>query len=641
MFQRKTLLILLIVFVLLLIGFYFYKVLFPAGPDLTPVPNAISDKATLSKKVDEDVSLHPLKQVYFGDLHVHTQLSLDAYLGGTIASPDEAYQFAQGQTIEVFGQRVKIERPLDFAAVTDHSESFGEMYSVQNRGVPGYHAFVARYLRGISGDSLKALQAFQQSRIKGAGLSKQHRNFFKGFETTKSAWNVHLQAAEKHYQPGKFTTFAGYEWTLGRNFAHFHRNIIFRDMVVPDYPLSAIELKTPESLWAYLEKITKDGAKVLAIPHNTNLGKGQVFPNEEMGIEVNAPEYLKLQYEYEPLIEILQAKGSSEVHAAFWKNDEFADFENYDYGYPAVNNYVRYGLKKGLEIEDKTGINPFQYGIIASTDTHNATPGNTEESDEFIGNHSQLDFTPQARAEGDWILTGDEKLETDIQVYEALNPGGLVAVWAEANTRGHIWDALKNKETYGTSGGRIQLRFFGGFNFEISYDTHEDLVKAGYEKGFPMGSVLEGSKQDEVGSRQIAPSFLVWASKDVESANLDRIQIIKGWYKDGVLEEKIYTVALSDGRSVNEDGTVPDNGATVDFQTGAWSKDKGAIELQAVWTDPDFAPEARAFYYARVLELPTARYTLWDKIRYGSSFPEGAKMTVRERAWSSPIWYRP
>ncbi len=635
MLKRKTLLFLLLLVALFLIGFYIYRMLFPAGPVLNEVPNPISDKATFSKNINENIPTTPLKTVYFGDLHVHTKLSLDAYVGGTIATPEEAYLFAKGQAINIFGRIVKIERPLDFAAVTDHAESFGEMYSVQTAGAPGHNTAVARFFRTVPNDTLKGREVFARGRSQG-GLSKTHQKFFRGYNTTKSAWQIHLEAAEKHYAPGKFTTLAGYEWTLGRNFAHFHRNILFRDMVVPDYPLSAIELKTPESLWAYLEKITKDGAQVLAIPHNTNLGKGQIFPDEQNGIKVNTKEYLQLQNEYEPLIEIHQAKGNSEVHAAFWKNDEFANFENYDYGFPYASNYARYGLKKGLEIEAQTGINPFQYGIIASTDTHNGTPGNTEETDTYLGNHTRLDLDPNNRLSTQWILTGSTD-EWDIKIHEALNPGGLVAVWAEANTRGHIWDALKNKETYGTSGGRIQLRFFGGYDFDNNYDSYEALVKAGYEKGLPMGSIL--SRPPSTIHRP--PSFLIWAKKDVESANLDRVQIIKGWYKEGQVEEKIYTVALSDNRSVNPDGTIPDNGASVNMDTGEWSKDKGAIELQTVWTDPDFDPEARAFYYVRVLELPTARYTLWDKIRYGTNYPKEAVMTIRERAWSSPIWYQP
>ena len=631
--QNKQAIIIGFILALAIAGFYIYRILLPSDPILDNVPNHISDKATLSKNLNEEIPASTLKNVYFGDLHVHTKLSLDAYIGGTIATPSQAYLFAKGETIEILDQKVKLSRPLDFAAVTDHAESIGEMYTVQTSGVPGHQALVARYLRSIPGNDEKAREVFTRSREAGVGLGKSHRKFFQGFETVKSAWQIHLDAAEQHYAPGIFTTLAGYEWSLGRDFAHFHRNVIFRDMKVPDYPLSAIELKTPESLWAYLEKITNDGATVLAIPHNSNMGKGSVFINDETDIGQLNKTDLELQNSFEPLLEIHQAKGNSEVHARFWPNDEFADFENYDYEFPYKNNYARYALKKGLEVKAKTGINPYQFGIMASTDTHNGTPGNTEEAGDFIGNHAMLDVNAQRRREEQWVLNGSVK-GTDLQVFQAINPGGLVAVWAEANTRSHIWDALKRKETYGTSGGRIQLRFFGGFDFEKKYDTYEEMVKAGYQKGIPMGGVLRSTNFNNK-----APSFIVWAAKDPESANLDRIQMIKGWYNNGKTEERIYNVVFSDNRFVNTDGSVPDNGATVDFKTGAWSKGKGAVELQTVWTDLDFDSSVSAFYYVRVLELPTARYTLWDQIRYGIEFPEDTKMTVRERAWSSPIWY--
>jgi len=357
--RNKRFLWLFAILAFLAIAWYCYRLLLPAGPILTPVPNHISDKATLSKK-EVTVPTNPIKEVFFGDLHVHTRLSLDAYLGGTIASPDDAYQFAKGAPITIMGRTVKIERPIDFVAITDHAESFGEMYSTQTPNAPGHQAMVARVLRAASGDSLKALNLFQRSLKQNAKKGRAHQKFFKGYETVKSAWNINLAAAEKHYEPGKFTTLVGYEWTLGSDFAHLHRNVIFRDMKLPDYPLSAIELKTPESLWAYLEKITEEGAQVLAIPHNTNLAKGKMFPAANVDVSAFDKTYLDLQNKFEPLIEIHQVKGNAEVSSQFWKNDEFADFEDYNYRFPFENNYVRYGLKKGLEIADKTGINPFK-----------------------------------------------------------------------------------------------------------------------------------------------------------------------------------------------------------------------------------------------------------------------------------------
>ena len=514
----------------------------------------------------------------------------------------------------------------------------GELYTVQNSDAPGHYALMARYFRSVQDDTAKSRALFDRVRMRDPKKPRSHLPFFKGFKTTQSAWSKHLEAAEKHYQPGKFTTFAAYEWTKTTDNAHLHRNIIFRDMVVPTYPISALEATTPEQLWAVLQKMAEGGATVMAIPHNSNLSKGLLFADAKSDGQPFDKNYAQMRQQWEPLVEMHQAKGNSEVHAMFWKNDEFADFENYDYGFPEQSNYIRHALKKGLEYEAKLGVNPYKFGLIGSTDTHNATPGNTEENDTYIGNHTQVDLEAAQRKTGDWVLTGSNDI-TPHKVYEALNPGGLVAVWAKANTREHIYDAMKRKETYATSGGRIQLRFFGGYDFSGDYEDHETMVKEGYEKGVPMGGELREPSSEATIDRQ--PSFLIWATKDANSANLDRIQVIKGWYKGGALYEKIYNVALSDGRTVNPDGSIPDNGATVDFKTGAWSTDKGAKELQTTWKDPNFDPTVSAFYYIRVLELPTASWRLWDKIKYGSEFPEGTKMTIRERAWSSPIWYSP
>ena len=429
--------------------------------------------------------------------------------------------------------------------------------------------------------------------------------------------------------PGKFTTLAGYEWTLtGPELSHLHRNIIFRDMKVPDYPMSSLELRNEEELWKWLREITSKGATVLAIPHNSNLSNGGMFTDTDPQGKPIDSAYAQLRQNFEPLVEVHQAKGNSEVSAAFWKNDEFSGFENHTMIVPKERNYVRYALKKGLEYQAKLGVNPFKYGMIGSTDTHDGTPGNTEENDTFIGNNTIIDFFPQSRRNENWPLDPSQK------VYQALNPGGLVAVWAEANTRGYIYDALKRKEAYATSGNRIQVRFFCGYGYKDHYDSYDELVKDGYSKGVPMG----GNAPKKSGQ---APQFIVWALKDPDGANLDRIQIIKGWYKNGKTREKIFNVSLSDGRHLTADGKVPDNGATVNMQTGAWSKDKGDAELKAVWTDPEFDKDAGAFYYVRVLEVPTASWRLWDHIRYGIPYPDNAELVIRERAWSSPIWYTP
>lgn len=615
--------VLLVIAILAIAGYFIYKMLFPTI-NLEEVANPVRDRATISKDLDESsITTNPNKNLYWGDLHIHTNLSFDAYIGGNRATPSDAYRFAKGEEIEVIERKVKIDRPLDFAAITDHSEYLGELYSIQTEGSPGHNAFIPRIFRSIGLDTVKQRDLFLSS-IDRVSNEPSHMPFFQGYETTKKAWDIELAAAEEHYQPGKFTTFAGYEWTSGAAQSHIHRNIIFKNMMVPDYPISALEARDGESILSFLDKITQQGATVMAIPHNTNLSLGHGFAEK-------TKEYALLRNKYEPLVEVHQAKGNSEVHAQFWKGDEFANYENYAYSPTTENNYVRFALKDGLRQKEKYGVNPHKYGMIGSTDTHNSLPGNTDEWSTFIGNHSLLDRDAEVRSSREWVLEwGSGK-----RVQDAVNPGGLVAVWADANTRNHIYDALQRKEAYATSGGRISVRFFGGYDFEDSHENYNEMVEDGYAKGVPMGSDLTKNAENK------APTFLIWASKDPEGANLDRIQVIKGWYKEGQLSEKIFTVALSDERIVNPDGSVLSNNAQVNMETGAWDKSKGATELSTTWSDPEFDPSAEAFYYLRVIENPTARYTLWDKIRYGVSYDEKTPLITRERAWSSPIWYSP
>lgn len=593
---------------LLVIGVVLIKTLFPLKADLSPVPNPVTDKAITDwSEAEATVERHDNRKLYFGDLHVHTSISFDAYLAGTIASPSDAYQYAKGQAIEIFHNQVRIERPLDFTAVTDHSELMGELYTIQFPDAPGYRNFIPRYFRGVYNDNKEyGLNTKRQRQIfnivlrRGGKGDPKHPAFFKGYATTRKAWELTLDAAEDHYEPGKFTTFAGFEWSLLDGAAHLHRNVIFKDMKVPDYPLSSLELTHEKQLWDWLDELTNEGSTVLAIPHNTNLAEGGAFRSvDESGNPIDRA-YAQLRQDYEPLIEIHQAKGNSEVHADFWKNDEFADFENYSSGPAREDNYVRYALKKGLQHEAEIGVNPFKFGLIGSTDTHSGTPGNTEESDSFISNHGILDAIPEGRLTEPWALDMTKK------VYEVINPGGLIAVWAKANTRGELYDAMKRKEVYATSGSRIQLRFFGGWGFGTAVQDADALVDLGYQQGFPMGSDLQPNGE--------APEFLIWVSRDSMSGPIDKVQVIKGWENGGALKETIYKVA--------------DNTDSLDA-------------LFIHWTDPDYNIDDNAFYYVRVIEQPVDNWRLYDKIRYGSNFPDGTPLQVRERAWSSPIWLSP
>jgi hypothetical protein len=634
--SKKIKIVTAIIVILCLIAFIAYRLLNPPGPITDPVPNPVRDRATKDwTTLESQVPKNEYRDVYFGDVHVHTSYSFDAFIGGTKTTPEDAYKFAQGGSVNVQGVDVKIQRPLDFAAVTDHSEYLGELYSISDKDAPGHNTLTPRYVRSIQNDTAKQA-AFFQNMLRNVGHDvKKHPRFFRGYETTKIAWDRELAAAENNYRPGEFTTMAAYEWTLGNGMAHAHRNVFFRDMVVPDYPISAIEASDEEQLWASLDEFRNQGSTVIAVPHNTNLSSGTAFPyNKPDGTPIDK-EYVAKRNANEPLVEIHQTKGNSEVYARFWENDEFADFENYNQGKEDINNFVRHALKRGLAYEETLGTNPYKYGIMGSTDTHNGTPGNTEENDEYVGNHAGVDATPELRSTRDWIL------EPSVKTYKAVNPGGLIAVWAKANTRSDIYDAMVNKETYATSGGRMKIRFFAGFDFAKRYDAYDRLVADGYELGVPMGGDLSLSKHKAELSNNEIPQFIVWASKDPIGANLERIQIIKGWYENNELYEKIYNVALSDERVVNPDGTVDDLGPIVNLTNGAVDQSKGDTELISVWSDPDFNPNLRAFYYARVLEVPTPRYTLWDEIRAGVKYPDEVPKTIRERAWSSPIWYSP
>lgn len=596
----------------------------------TKVPNPVSNKSIASEKPTQLVEDNPLKNLYFGDLHVHTALSADAYMNGTLASSDQAYRFAKGEAITIAGRTMKLRRPLDFCAVTDHAEGLGEMYMVQQKGAHGHKALIPSYIRGVYNPD-STVNHKRQQQLVNIG-SKRLRNpkelthpfFFRGYETTKSAWQMHLEATENHNQPNEFTALAGYEWTLGAATTHMHRNIIFRDMMVPELPLSSFELKNENDLWDWLDEISNQGATVMAIPHNTNLSNGGTFTEYSSEKDSINLRRARLRQRFERLVEVHQIKGNSEVNAILWKNDEFADFENYTEHDPIEQNYVRHALKKGLEHQEHLGINPFKYGLIGSTDNHDANPGSTEETE------SESEEKADSLRNADWPLqTGGVK-----KIYEVENPGGLVAVWAEANTRENIYDALDRREAYATSGNRMKVRFFAGYGFKDSYTTHEEMLQDGYDKGVPMGHDLKLEEGQY-------PEFLIWAAKDPDLATLDRIQVIKGWYENGTLYEEIFDVALSDGRALDQNGNVPDNAATVNMKTGEWSRDKGDDELFVRWQDPYFNPEVNSFYYLRVLEVPTASWRLLDQIRYGIKYPENAELVVQERAWSSPIWVMP
>lgn len=618
--MNKLKILLPIILILAIIAWFVYRMLYPTI-NLDNIENTIQDRATKDwTALEATVPKNENRNVYFGDMHIHTGYSFDAFIGGIVAHPDDAYQYAKGNKIEVLGQTSKLERPLDFAAVTDHSEYFGELYSIQNEGAPAYNAMLPRYFRSLEGDTIKQRQLFLTLLRRVGRTNKSHLDFFQGYETTMKTWDVEIAAAEENYNPGKFTTFAAYEWTSGVGVAHNHRNVFFKDMILPDYPVSAVEAPSVTQLWESLDLFRKGGSTVMAVPHNPNLSEGFAFEDSYPDGRPIDLAYAKLSNLNEPLAEIHQAKGNSEVHASLWQNDEYADFENYSQGEPKKNNYIRHMLKKGLEYEDKLGTNPYKFGLIGSTDTHNATPGNTEEDDGFIGNHAGVDIAAKERASRAWIL------DTTMSVYETVNPGGLMAVWADANTRSDIYESMQRKETYATSGTRLQVRFFAGYDLDDQASGYDELVADGYANGVHMGSTLQSAEGR-------TPIFSYWAAKDPEGANLKKVQVIKGYYEGGEIKEEIFDIAIS------ENEVSP--GQEVDLTTGEWNQENGSATLQGFWQDPNFDSSIRAFYYLRVLEVQTPRWNLWDEIKYGVKYPDSTPKTIHERAWSSPIWVDP
>ncbi len=596
----------------------------PSGADPAPVPEEAP-----SAPSEVAVPENPLKEPYFGETHLHTAYSLDAYLGGTRMLPSDAYRFAKGAESEVNGTKYTINKPLDFVAVTDHAEYLGEMYTTMVEGAPGHDDELVKELRSLT-DPEERVQWFLKYVVSNTrGDNPKHPEFFAGTATTKSGWQVVIDAAEEHNDPGKFTAFVAFEWSAAPGGANLHRNIIFRDANVPDMPMSAFEIAREEALWDWLGTLEAKGMKPLAIPHNSNASKGLMFPETDVDGDPIDKDYAQKRQHFEPLIEIMQIKGNSEVNAQFWAADEFADFENapsmtkYSGRTFEKKNYVRDGVIRGMVWEQQLGVNPFKLGFVGGTDSHIGLPSHVAE-DDWNGAHGPEDGSVEARRSGDvggWIDGKDE------------NPGTLTAVWATQNTRGAIWDSMKARETYATSGTRPRVRFFAGVGLTPPKDSRA-LVEEGYARGVPMGGTLHGVSS--------APTFTVHAVKDPDGANLDRVQIIKGWVDaTGKMHEKIIDVVWSGDRKPNKDGKLPPVGNTVDVKRARYTNTIGSPQLIGSWTDADFKPEQHALYYARVLEIPTPRWSTYDAVRSGKPLLEGVPATIQERAWTSPIWVVP
>jgi hypothetical protein len=589
-------------------------------------------------------------QVLFGDTHVHTGLSADAGGGGTVLMPRDAYRFARGEQVTSnTGQPVKLRQPYDFYMITDHSDGMGVITDIK-AGAPNILAdpYGKELHEEFGAGGERALRAAQQLvAVFGAGELPDALNYQPGNPAYRRTWDDIVEAAEEFNDPGTFTTFIAYEWTSLVAGNNLHRNVIFRDgaeragQVLPYTTTPPVGSPDPKDLWAWMENYEAvTGGDVTAIPHNGNVSNGMMFAlRDDFADAPYDGAYAEARQRWERLYESNQMKGDGETHPLLSPEDEFADFETWDYGNLDASEaktpdmlpgeYVRSGLLRGLQLGDELGTNPFKFGLVGAADTH--TGLSTPSSENFFGKFTAYEPSPErsthlSRAYAD----GEPALWTWQYI-----PSGLSAVWARSNTRGAIFDAMERRETYATTGTRIRLRFFGGWDFEPDDALRRDLAQLGYTRGVPMGADLPAR-----GEGAEAPSFLVYALRDPMGANLDRIQIVKGWVDAaGEARERVYDVAWSDGREPGPDGRLPAVGSTVDLSIPSWTNEIGAAELGAVWRDPGFDPALDAFYYARVIEIPTPRWTAYDAVRFGLDLPEEIPMTAQHRAYSSPIWH--
>jgi hypothetical protein len=586
-------------------------------------------------------------RVYFGDTHLHTSFSMDAGAFGARLGPRDAYRFARGEEVTASsGQPAKLSRPLDFLVVADHSDNMG-FFPDLFAGKPELLADptgrrwydMMQSGRGAAA-ALEIIVAFSQ------GTFPRDLLYAPGTRPYKAAWQETIAAAEAYNSPGRFTAFIGYEWTSNTGGNNLHRNVIFRDDATRASQVEPFTVYPPGSdnpveLWKWMEAYEqKTGGSVLAIAHNGNLSNGLMFPMVEAFGRPIDRQYAETRLKWERLYEATQAKGDGETHPFLSPNDEFADFErwakgNLDGSVAKRNDmlqfeYARSALKNGLRLEQRLGVNPYKFGLVGSSDAHTGLSAMEEEN--FFGKTAPQEPSPE-RMRG--VFMENPKSGIKIMDWETA-AAGYAAVWATENTREALWDAMQRRETYATTGTRVMVRFFGGWDFEAADARTRSPAAIGYARGVPMGGDL---KQAPAGK---APTFLVAALRDPIGANLDRIQIVKGWMAaSGELQERVYDVVWSGDRRPGPDGTLPPVGNTVDVPNATWTNTIGAPELIAAWGDPAFDPAQRAFYYARVIEIPTPRWTAYDVKRLGVTPLPGTRMTVTERAYTSPIWYTP
>jgi hypothetical protein len=591
-------------------------------------------------------------RVYWGETHLHTGLSLDAGLFGNILTPDDAYRFARGEEIKSStGLPAKLGRPLDWLAVTDHTDMMGIAGDIQ-KGAPNilavskgreWHEGFKKGGQAAGEAAFDLITHFAQMKVPEQML----QDYAPGSRISKNIWDQIVDAAEKYNEPGRFTAFIGYEWTSVPKGYNLHRNVILRDgamrakQVVPLTTQPPLGTTDPLDLYKWLEDYeSKTNGQAFALAHNGNLSNGWMFPIDKTyaGGEVDT-NYVEQRARWEPLYEMTQIKGDGETHPFLSPNDEFADYENWDAGNldltelkkdeMLAGEYAREALKRGLMLEEKLGTNPYKFGMVGATDSHTALA--TAEEENFFGKSVSVEPSKD-RVNHPFIKSKLGEISGDLSV-----ASGYQGVWATENTREALFDAMLRKETYATTGPRIPVRFFGGWEFTDNDLRSRAPAFLGYEKGVPMGGDLTAAPKGK------SPTFMVYALRDPVGANLDRIQIVKGWLdKNGETQERVYDVAVSDGREIDAEGRCKTPvGNTVDIEAANWTNTIGASELATVWIDPDFDPRQKAFYYARVIEIPTPRWVLYDKVRFGAEIPKEAKLVHQERAYTSPIWYNP
>jgi hypothetical protein len=587
-------------------------------------------------------------EIFWGDTHLHTSFSMDAGAFGNRLGPDDAYRFARGEQVTASGgQEVRLSRPLDFLVIADHSDNMGffpDLFAGSEHilKIPKGKEWYDRIQAGDGvAVALELIGLFSQANMPDGLLYSPDSAPY------RAAWDATVAAAERFDDPGEFTAFIGYEWTSLIKGNNMHRVVIYRDdgkralRMVPYTTTPPMGSPNPRDLWSWMLRYeTQTKGRVLAISHNGNLSNGIMFPLEaQYDGKALDREYVETRARREPLYEVTQIKGDGETHPFLSPDDEFADYEQWDLANldgsqgktddMLAGEYAREALKRGLAVETKLGTNPYAFGMIGSTDSHTSLA--TAEEDNFFGKHSGSEPNPE-RISHPFMETENGTLMGWQQV-----SSGLAAVWARENTREAIFDAMERKEVYGTTGSRMGVRFFGGWDYTDADLNSREPAFAGYEKGVPMGGTLPGKPR---GAK--APSFLVYALRDPIGANLDRVQIVKGWLDaKGETHEQVHDVAWSGGRKPGRDGKLPAVGNTVDAKTASWTNTIGASELRALWIDPDFGPKQKAFYYVRVLEIPTPRWSTYDAYRLGAKLPKDVPLSGQERAYTSPIWYEP